>query len=108
MLASIPVNQAQFDALFSWVYNRGFGAHNLASAIAELKAGNPRGAAGYIVGAGSFETVPNIVARRAREAALFLGGELAGEVAQAATSRTGLAVVALVGLTVLASRQGWI
>lgn len=108
LLAGIPATQQQFDALFSWVYNRGAGNPLLLAAIAKLRAGNRAAAAAAIAAAGAVEHVPYIAARRAREAAYFLGGGAAGSAAAAATSGTGIAVLGLLGATWLAYRKGWI
>lgn len=77
LLATVPtVTQSQYDALFSWLYNRGAGNKQLKAAIALLRKGDAKGAAKAITAAGSSETVGHIAKRRAREAAMFLEGRV--------------------------------
>lgn len=81
---TVPVSQNQWDALFSFMYNRGGKGHGFPSAIAETNANNPRAAAGYIAGAAAYESNPNIKARRLREAAMYLGSDTAVAAAKVA------------------------
>lgn len=72
-LLTVAVSAHQWDALFSFMFNRGAHGHGFPSAIAETNAGNPGAAAAYIAGAARYETNLNIQARRRREAELYLG-----------------------------------
>lgn len=92
-MLTVDATQSQFDALFSFAYNRGFAGHGFPSAVAELNAGNPTAAAAYIAGAAAYETSPNIQGRRVREAALFSGGTTAAAVATAGTSSGGTLLI---------------
>ena len=93
-LLTVDATQSQWDALFSFLYNRGAKGHGFPSAIAELNAGNPTAAAAYIAGAAAYETSANIQGRRLREAAMFSGSSTARAAAGAATSGSG-ALIAL-------------
>lgn len=100
-MLTVKATQNQFDALFSFAYNRGFAGHGFPSAVAELNAGNPTAAAAYIAGAAAYETSPNIQGRRVREAALFSGGATGEAVAAAGTSPgAGIVVAALLAAIV--------
>lgn len=85
-----PVNQNQWDALFSFMYNRGAAGRGFPSVISEINSGESgweRKAAAYIAAAAAYESVPHIKARRLREAALFSGSttlQAAGRVAEGA------------------------
>lgn len=75
LLSGIPnVTQNQYDALFSWLFNRGASNKRLLNAIAKLRAGDVSGAGEDIAAAASAESVPYIAARRVQESVLFLTG----------------------------------
>ena len=69
----VPVTQAQFDVLVSYVYNRGSGNVDKSGLWAALRAGDYAAAAG-IIGAGPTAGLPGLIARRAEEQARFTEG----------------------------------
>lgn len=76
-LVKVPLNQGQYDALSSWVYNLGPGALEKSTLLRLLNAGDYAGAGqqfGRWIYAGS-EILPGLVRRRAAEQALFEGKE---------------------------------
>lgn len=97
------IPQSAFDALFSWLYNRGSGNKRLRAAIEKVNAGDMPGAAALIRAAGAAETVPHIVARRAREAAMFLSQ---GDSGLARGTRWG-AVALVVGSALVGAALLW-
>ena len=77
-LTSVPLNQNEFDALVSFIYNVGIGAYQNSTARKRLNAGDRVGAAEALtwcnkatVG-GVLRVVPGLPRRRAAERALFL------------------------------------
>lgn len=70
----VPLNQNQFDALVSFVFNCGGGAYKTSTLLKKLNAGDYQGAADellrWVYSAG--KKLPGLVARRKRERALFL------------------------------------
>lgn len=74
-MVRVPLNQNQFDALVSFVYNVGqtqFGASTL---LRLLNEGDYEGAAGQFgrwIRGGSGEVLPGLVRRRAEEKAIFV------------------------------------
>lgn len=75
-LVKVPLNQAQFDALVSFVYNIGVGAFRRSTLLRLLNAGDYAGAAMQFPlwrKAGG-KIVQGLVNRRAAEVALFNGG----------------------------------
>lgn len=79
---SVPLDQAQFDSLVSFVYNVGPGAFGRSTLLRKLNAGDYAGAAqefGRWVYAGP-NVAPGLVTRRAAEALHFAGGGIAGGV----------------------------
>jgi lysozyme len=75
-LVRVALTQGQFDALVSFAYNLGAGALARSTLLARLNDGDTAGAAaefGRWVHAGA-EVLPGLVTRRARERALFEGG----------------------------------
>ena len=72
-MLTVPVTQDQFDALFSFYYNRG-ASDGLKAAVTRLNAGDAEGAAQAIADAQHRESNPNLRARRLREATLFRSG----------------------------------
>lgn len=80
-MVTVALNQNEFDALCSLSYNVGAGALRKSSVIRKLNAGDRAGAAEAFKLYSKFggKTAPGLLARRTREAALFL--EPVGEVA---------------------------
>ncbi|MFZ5585010.1 MAG: lysozyme [Thermodesulfobacteriota bacterium] len=79
-LVGVPLDDGQFAALASFVFNLGAGNLAQSTLLKKLNAGDYAGAAeefGRWVKSGG-QTLPGLVARRAAEAALFKGGA-AGE-----------------------------
>lgn len=70
----VPLNQNQFDALVSFVFNCGGGAYKTSTMLKKLNAGDYEGAANelprWVYASG--KKLPGLVARRNRERALFL------------------------------------
>lgn len=76
-LVTVPLNQSQFDALVSFVYNLGPGALQKSTLLKRLNAGDYPGAAEEFmrwVKAGG-KKLTGLVRRRAAERALFLSEE---------------------------------
>lgn len=73
-LATVEINQNEFDALVSFSYNVGLGALEKSSVLKRLNAGDRTGAAQAfrLWNKGGGKVLPGLVSRRAREAALFL------------------------------------
>lgn len=73
-LATVPLNQNQFDALVSFSYNCGAGALAKSTLLRRLNAGDYEGAARCFAAwnKGGGRVLPGLVSRRAREASLFL------------------------------------
>lgn len=73
-LVTVEINQNQFDALTSFSYNCGIGALSKSTLLKRLNKGDVAGAAAAFSAwnkAGG-KVLPGLVARRSREAALFL------------------------------------
>jgi lysozyme len=73
----VPLNQAQFDALVSFVYNLGAGAFESSTLLKDINAHNFAAVPGQLeqwVHAGA-QVLPGLVARRKAEARLFRAGE---------------------------------
>ena len=73
---TVPLNQNQFDALVSFVYNLGAGAFEGSTLLKDLNAHNFAAVPGQLeewVHAGS-QVLPGLVARRKAEARLFTTG----------------------------------
>lgn len=77
------LTQNQFDALTSLIFNIGEGNWSSSTARRRLNAGDIEGAAAALQWFnkarvnGTLQTLPGLVARRAEEASLFLGSEIA-------------------------------
>lgn len=73
-LATVPLNDNQFDALVSFTFNVGTGALGVSTLLRLLDAGDFRGAADQFPRwcNGDRGPIPGLVARRAEERALFL------------------------------------
>lgn len=73
-LVTVPLNQHEFDALVSFSYNVGLGAFEKSTLLKRLNAGDRLGAAKAFEAwrRGGGKVLPGLVARRKREAALFL------------------------------------
>lgn len=73
-LATVEINQNEFDALVSFSYNVGLGALEKSSVLKRLNAGDRTGAAAAFAlwNKGGGKVLPGLVSRRSREAALFL------------------------------------
>lgn len=73
-LVTVEINQNEFDALVSFSYNVGLGALQKSSLLKKLNAGDRAGAAAAfgLWNKGGGKVLNGLVARRAREAALFL------------------------------------
>lgn len=71
----VPLNQAQFDALVSFVFNVGQGAFARSTLLRRLNARDYQGAADQFPewNRGASGVLPGLVARRAAERAVFLG-----------------------------------
>jgi lysozyme len=72
----VPLNQAQFDALVSFVYNLGAGAFESSTLLRDINAHNFAAVPGQLeqwVHAGG-QVLPGLVARRKAEAELFTTG----------------------------------
>lgn len=73
-LSTVDLNQNQYDALVSFSYNLGSGALGKSTLLAKVNKGDMRGAGqefGKWIKAGG-KVLPGLVARRGKEAALFL------------------------------------
>lgn len=70
----VPLNQNQFDALVSFVFNCGGGAYKSSTMLKKLNVGDYEGAANELLRwvYASGKKLPGLVARRNRERALFL------------------------------------
>ena len=82
-LVRVPINQNQFDALVSFVFNLGAASPKSSTLLRILNSGqNPRSAATEFLRwvqaknpkTGKSEVLPGLVRRREAEKALFLGG----------------------------------
>lgn len=73
-LVTVPLNQNQFDALVSFAYNCGSGALEKSTLLKKTNSGNFEAAAREFPkwNKGGGRVLPGLVARRAREEALFL------------------------------------
>ena len=73
-LATVELNQNEFDALVSFSYNVGLGALEKSSVLKRLNSGDRTGAAAAFAlwNKGGGKVLPGLVSRRSREAALFL------------------------------------
>lgn len=73
-LATVELNQNEFDALVSFSYNVGLGALEKSSVLKRLNSGDRTGAAAAFAlwNKGGGRVLPGLVSRRSREAALFL------------------------------------
>ena len=73
-LATVDLNQNQFDALVSFSYNCGTGALQKSTLLRKLNAGDTAGAARAFAAwnKGGGKVLPGLVRRRAAESALFL------------------------------------
>lgn len=73
-LVRVPLNQNEFDALVSFVYNLGIGTLQSSTLLRKLNAGDRKGAANefhkFVHGGG--QVLPGLVRRRRAERALFL------------------------------------
>jgi lysozyme len=72
----VRLNQHQFDALVSWTYNCGIGNLKTSTLLGKLNAGDYLGCAEEFPKwdrAGA-DVLPGLVARRAAERAMFVGG----------------------------------
>jgi lysozyme len=73
----VPLNQAQFDALVSFIYNLGAGAFESSTLLKDMNAHNFAAVPGQLeewVHAGG-QVLPGLVARRKAEAQLFTTGK---------------------------------
>lgn len=73
-MATVDLNQNQFDALVSFSYNCGIGALQKSTLLKKLNAGDVAGAARAFASwnKGGGKVLPGLVRRRAAESALFL------------------------------------
>lgn len=73
-LATVELNQNEFDALVSFSYNVGLSALEKSSVLKRLNSGDRTGAAAAFAlwNKGGGRVLPGLVSRRSREAALFL------------------------------------
>lgn len=72
--SGVNLNQAQFDALVSFVFNVGTGNFNSSTLLKELKAGRPIDAQIVRWNRAGGKVVQGLANRRARELTLFNGG----------------------------------
>jgi len=98
------ITQSQFDALFSFYYNRG-ASSGFKAAVAALNAGDVAGAAKAIADAGDKEGVAYIAERRLREAAQFLADSAGVSKTTMFWVAGGIAGVLLLGLVIAKKRK---
>ena len=112
-LVNVPLQQDEFDALVSIVFNVGAGAFNRSTLRRKLNAGDRAGAAlefgRWVFGTkdGKKIRLPGLVKRRAEEAAMFLAdddGSTSGVIGEAgAKDRQAPAAAALGGIAAVAA-----
>jgi GH24 family phage-related lysozyme (muramidase) len=75
---TVDLNQNQFDALCSWVYNVGVGNFSSSTLLKKLNAGDVQGAADEFPrwNQAGGKVLAGLIARRGQERALFLSSQL--------------------------------